>query len=264
MTSRPAGTGIHAVGRSTRSTVSTNVEIRAGIELPAKRENIELQTDDGLTLVGELATPVSGEAVATMVTLHPLPTAGGFMDSHILRKAAARLPALADVAVLRFNFRGVTSPRGTSEGSFGDGVEERHDLAAAMRFVAERALPNPWLVGWSFGTEVVLRYGLQHPIVGAVLLSPPLRQATGDDVAAWAGSGKRLVTVIPELDDFLRPEEARQRFSAVPEAEFVAVEDGRHLWVGEQQTRRVLSEIVERLNPAVLPLPTTWSPENPV
>src|SRR5690606_34968285 len=121
------GIGIHIVGRSIRSTVSTDVEIRAGIELPATRENIELRTDDGLTLVGELATPVSGEPVATMVTLHPLPTAGGFMDSHILRKAAARLPALADIAVLRFNFRGVTSPHGTSEGSFGEGVrsEER-------------------------------------------------------------------------------------------------------------------------------------------
>ncbi len=59
------------------------------------------------------------------MTLHPLPTAGGFMDSHILRKAAARLPALADLAVLRFNTRGTTSPRGTSEGSFGEGVAER-------------------------------------------------------------------------------------------------------------------------------------------
>ncbi len=236
-----------------------STEIRAGIELPAQREDIELHTDDGLTLVGELALPVSGEPVATMVTLHPLPTAGGFMDSHILRKAAARLPALADVAVLRFNFRGTTSPRGTSEGSFGDGVDEKHDLAAAMRFVADRGLPAPWLVGWSFGTEVALRFGLEHPIVGAILLSPPLHRATADEVAAWAGSDKRLVAVIPELDDFLRPKEARERFASVPELEFVAVEDGRHLWVGEQQTRRVLTEIVERLNPAVLPLPTTWS-----
>lgn len=242
----------------TTDEATTPVEIRAGIELPATRENIELQTADGLTLVGELAMPVGQEPVATMVALHPLPTAGGFMDSHILRKAAARLPALADVAVLRFNFRGVTSPRGTSEGSFGEGIEEQHDLAAAMQLVADRGLPNPWLVGWSFGTEVALRYGLQHPVVGAILLSPPLHRATNADVAAWAGSGKRLVTVIPELDDYLRPEEARKRFSAVPEVEFVAVEDGRHLWVGEQQTRRILTEIVERLNPAVLPLPTSW------
>ena len=235
------------------------VQIRAGVELPASREEIELRTSDGLTLVGELALPLDRQPVATIVALHPLPTAGGFMDSHILRKAAARLPALAGLAVLRFNFRGVTSPRGTSQGSFGDGVDEQHDLAAAMQLVADRGLPHPWLVGWSFGTEVALRYGLQHPIDGAILLSPPLHRATDADLADWAGSGKRLVAVIPELDDYLRPEEAEHRFAAVPETEFVAVEGGRHLWVGEQQTRRVLTEIVDRLNPDALPLPTSWS-----
>jgi alpha/beta superfamily hydrolase len=235
-----------------------SVEIRGGIELPARRENIELHTRDGLTLVGELALPEAAQPVATLVTLHPLPTHGGFMDSHIIRKAAARLPALADVAVLRFNFRSVTSPRGTSEGSFGHGVDEQYDLAAAMDLVLQRQLPNPWLVGWSFGTEVVLKYGLQHPIEGAILLSPPLHRATPDEVAAWAGSGKRLVAIIPELDDYLRPAEAAERFASVPEIELVNVEGGKHLWVGEEQTYRVLTEIVARVNPGVLPLPRTW------
>jgi pimeloyl-ACP methyl ester carboxylesterase len=154
-------------------------EIRGGTVLPARRENIELHTDDGLTLVGELALPETAAPVATLVTLHPLPTAGGFMDSHIIRKAAARLPALADVAVLRFNFRGVSSPRGTSEGVFGHGDDEAHDLEAAMRFVAERGLPHPWIVGWSFGTEVALKYGLRHAIEGAILLSPALAPHVG-------------------------------------------------------------------------------------
>jgi alpha/beta superfamily hydrolase len=234
------------------------IEIRGGTELPATRENVELHTSDGVTLVGELALPEAAEPVATLVALHPLPTGGGFMDSHIIRKAAARLPALADLAVLRFNFRGVTSPRGTSGGRFGHGVDERHDLAAAMQVVRERGLPHPWLLGWSFGTEVALKYGLEHPIEGAILLSPPLHRATAEDVAAWAGSGKRLVVVIPELDDYLRPAEAAERFASVPEVEFVAVEGGKHLWVGEEQTYRVLTEIVARLNPGVLPLPRTY------
>jgi len=234
------------------------IEIRGGVELPATRENIELHTADGLTLVGELALPASHPPVATIVALHPLPTHGGFMDSHIIRKAAARLPALADIAVLRFNFRSVTSPRGTSEGEFGHGVDEQHDLQAAMDFVAERGLPDPWLVGWSFGTEVALKFGLQHPIVGAILLSPPLHRATDAEVAAWAGSGKRLVAVIPELDDYLRPAEAAERFASVPEIELVDVEGGKHLWVGETSTTRVLNEIVGRLNPAASPLPTTF------
>lgn len=236
----------------------TAVEIRGGIELPARRENVELETSDGLTLVGELSLPELSPPVATLVALHPLPTAGGFMDSHIIRKAAARLPALADIAVLRFNFRGVTSPRGTSEGEFGHGLDEQHDLAAAMDLVQSRGLPHPWIVGWSFGTEVALKWGLEHPIEGAILLSPPLHRTTPAELAAWAGSGKRLVAVIPELDDYLRPAEAAERFAAVPETEFVAVEGGKHLWVGEEQTYRVLTEIVARLNPGVLPLPRTW------
>jgi len=232
--------------------------IRSTTMLPATRTDIELHTSDGLTLVGELASPESHNPVATLVCLHPLPTAGGFMDSHIIRKAAARLPALADIAVLRFNFRGVSSPRGTSEGSFGHGDEERCDLDAAMAFVAERSLPDPWLLGWSFGTEVALKHGLEHSVVGAILLSPPLHRTTDHEIAAWAGSGKRLVVVVPELDDYLRPPEALKRFATVPEREFVAVEGGKHLWVGENQTARVLSEIVTRLNPTVLPLPTVW------
>lgn len=234
------------------------VDIRGAVELPALREDVELTTSDGLTLVGELSLPLSGAPVATMVALHPLPTHGGFMDSHIIRKAAARLPALADIAVLRFNFRGVTSPRGTSEGEFGDGITEQYDLAAAMDLVLQRGLPHPWIVGWSFGTEVALKYGRQHPIDGAILLSPPLRRTTPEELAAWAGDERRLVAVVPELDDFLRPAEAAIQFASVPSTEFVAVEEGRHLWVGESQTYRVLTEVVARLNPAALPLPRTW------
>lgn len=234
------------------------MDIRSGVELPARREDIELHTSDGLTLVGELASPLTAPPLATLVTLHPLPTGGGFMDSHVIRKAAARLPAIADLAVLRFNFRGVSSPRGTSEGAWGHGVGEKHDLAAAMAFVAERGLPNPWLLGWSFGTEIALQYGLTYPIVGAILLSPPLKRASDDELAAWAGSGKRLIAVVPELDTYLRPAEARRRFSVVPEAEVVAVEGGKHLWVGEQQTRRVLTEVLKRVNPSALPMPEEW------
>ncbi len=236
----------------------TGIEIRGGVELPARREDVELHTADGLTLVGELSVPLDRDSSATIVALHPLPTAGGFMDSHIIRKMAGRLPAIADLAVLRFNFRGVSSPRGTSGGIFGEGVDERHDLAAAMDLVGDRGLPHPWLLGWSFGTEVVLKYGLEQRIDGAILLSPPLHRATDAEIGAWAGSGKRLVAIIPELDDYLRPAEARQRFALVPEIDLVAVEDGKHLWVGESQTRRVLTEVVRRLNPSALPLPGTW------
>ncbi|AZS40654.1 alpha/beta fold hydrolase [Microbacterium oxydans] len=234
------------------------IEIRGPLELPARREDIELITADGLTLVGELSQPEDAPPVATLVTLHPLPTAGGFMDSHIIRKAAARLPALADLAVLRFNTRGTTSPRGTSDGSFDGGAAEQFDVAAAMDFVRERALPRPWLLGWSFGTELALKYGREHDIEGIILLSPPLHRATPEEVAAWASTDRTVVVLVPELDDYLRPAEAKDRFASIPHATLIAVEGGKHLWVGETQTRRVLTEIVAAVNPSALPLATHW------
>jgi alpha/beta superfamily hydrolase len=235
------------------------MEIRGAVELPARREDVEFETADGLTLVGELASPLDSPAVATLVTLHPLPTAGGFMDSHILRKAAARLPALAGLNVLRFNTRGTTSDRGTSDGVFGEGTAEEADVAAAMRFVTERGLPRPWLLGWSFGTELALKYGRSHPVEGAILLSPPLHRTSAEEVAVWEGDPRRLVILVPEFDDYLRPPEATERFAPVPSATLIPVEEGKHLWVGEKLTRRVLSEIVSVVNPDALPLPTTWS-----
>ena len=239
--------------------MSEVIEVRSGVELPATREEITLHTKDGLKLVGELALPVGGNPTATLISLHPLPTHGGFMDSHIYRKASNRLPALANLAVLRFNTRGTTSPRGTSEGSFDHGVGERLDLEAAVAFAIARGLPNLWLVGWSFGTELALKYGFDKPVLGAILLSPPLHRTSEEELERWANNGKRLIAIIPELDDYLQPEEAAKRFSVIPQLELVAVEGGKHLWVGESSTKRVLDEIVRAVNPSAYPLPETYS-----
>ena len=233
-------------------------EIRATTVLPARREPITLHTDDGLDLVGELALPVGRDPVATLVCLHPLPTQGGMMDSHILRKASYRLPALADLAVLRFNTRGTSSDRGRSQGEFGDGETERYDVAAAVSWATAAGLPRLWLVGWSFGTELALKWGADMTVEGAILLSPALHRAGDADLDAWAATGKPLLVLVPELDDYLRPDEARRRFARVPQAELIAVDRAKHLWVGEPYVRIVLNEIVRRVNPAAAPLPTEW------
>lgn len=238
------------------------VEIRSDVQLPAIREDITLTTADGLTLVGELAMPVAGEPVATLVTLHPLPTHGGFMDSHILRKAANRLPALANIAVLRFNTRGTSSPRGTSEGQFGEGLTERHDVEAAVRFAKSRGLKNIWLLGWSFGTELTLKYGLEHDISGAILLSPPLHRTSEAELLAWARNPKPLVALIPEHDDYLKPVEAAIRFASIPHVRLINVDGAKHLWVGESSTKRVLDEVVGMINPGASPLPEFWTGES--
>jgi hypothetical protein len=235
-------------------------DIRANTVLPARREPVTLETTDGLQLIGELALPETADPVATLVMLHPLPTQGGMMDSHLLRKAAWRLPALADIAVLRFNTRGTVSEAGRSDGEFDEGEAERYDVAAALDLVEYRDLRAPWLVGWSFGTDLALRYGCDPSVVGAVLISPPLRFSTPADLDTWAVSGKPLTAIVPEFDDYLRPAEARERFSVVPQCEVVGVPGAKHLFVGYAET--VLSEVVRAVNPSRSPLPTVWPGES--
>lgn len=234
------------------------IEISSNAELPSRREEIELLTTDGQTLVGELALPVDTAPKTTLVTLHPLPTHGGFMDSHILRKAANRLPAMISAAVLRFNTRGTKSASGQSTGEFTGGDKERFDVAAAVAFCAERSLPKPWLVGWSFGTELAIKYGPDHDIAGAILLSPPLRRATDEDLIRWREFNRPLVALVPELDEFLVPEEAAKRFALVPHAKVYGFDGEKHLWVGEKATRRVLDAIAETVQPGSAPLPTSY------
>ena len=233
----------------------SQIEIRSSVELPANREPVTLNTQDGLHLVAELALPINNNPVASLVMLHPLPTAGGFMDSHIYRKAANRLPALADLAVFRFNTRGTESPHGKSEGVFDGGVAEKFDVMAAVDFVHSRKLPNVFLVGWSFGTELALKYGPELNVLGAILLSPPLHRTSEAELLRWNENSKRLVALIPEHDDYLKPAEAAQRFSVVPKTELINMDQAKHLWVGESATKRVLDEIVAVVNPAKSPLP---------
>jgi uncharacterized protein len=237
-------------------------DIRAATVLPARRAPVTLATEDGLRLIGELALPEHRAPVATLVCLHPLPTHGGMMDSHVYRKAASRLPALADLAVLRFNTRGTASEQGRSEGEFGGGETERYDVEAAVRYAVSAGLPEIWLLGWSFGTELTLRWGLLPGVQGGILLSPPLRRATDKDLDRWAADGRPLTVLVPEFDDYLRPDEARLRFARVPKADVIGVDGAKHLWVGENYVRIVLAEIVAAVNPAALhgaaALPTTW------
>lgn len=238
--------------------------ITANSVLPAIREPIVIRTSDGLNLVGELALPDDREPVATIVCVHPLPTQGGMMDSHLFRKAAWRLPALAGIAVLRFNTRGTQSVAGCSEGEFDGGGAEGLDLAAAISFVRDRALPNPWLVGWSFGTEVILRHPPDSPVAGIVLISPPLRTVAESDLIGWATRPEPIVALIPELDEYLRPAEAEVRFAMLPRTELLAVPRARHLWVGEPFVRVVLDTIVKAAAPGQLDeeeggLPQFWS-----
>ena len=230
--------------------------IRPSTVLPANRRSISIKTADGLNLIGEVATPLANR-VASILCLHPLPTAGGMMDSHVYKKAANRLPAMAGIEIIRFNTRGTTSEAGTSEGSFGEGVTERFDVEAAVEFsFNELGVENLWVMGWSFGTDLALKFARDPRIKGLILLSPPLRTSEVSDLEFWAKDGRPITAFIPEFDDYLQPEAAAVAFKVVPQIKLINVADAKHLWVGEPYVHRVLSEITQIVAPERLPLPT--------
>jgi alpha/beta superfamily hydrolase len=223
--------------------------------LPANRRAITIKTADGLNLIGEVATPI-GNRVASILCLHPLPTSGGMMDSHVYKKAANRLPAMAGIEIIRFNTRGTSSEAGTSEGTFGEGVTEKLDVEAAIEFAFnELGAENLWITGWSFGTDLALKFARDPRVKGLILLSPPLRTSEVSDLEFWAKDGRPITALIPEFDDYLQPEAAAVAFQVVPQIKLINVKDAKHLWVGEPSVYRVLSEITEILSPQSLPLP---------
>jgi alpha/beta superfamily hydrolase len=229
--------------------------VRPSTILPAHRTAFTVTTSDGETLIGEVAAPISGYNGA-ILCLHPLPTAGGMMDSHIYKKAANRLPAMSGIEVIRFNTRGTTSEAGTSSGEFDNGGAERFDVEAMMSYCLDTLkLENLWVVGWSFGTDLALRHAKDPRVKGLILLSPPLRTSQVSDMQYWAADGRPVIALVPEHDDYLKPAEAKIRFAPLTQMEIIAVDDAKHLWVGEPSVYRVLSEITKILAPDRLPLP---------
>lgn len=233
--------------------------IRPSTVLPATRMPISFLTSDGLRLIGEVAAPVNGDQSRGLLCLHPLPTHGGMMDSHIYKKAANRLPEMAGITVIRFNTRGTVSEQGKSEGEFGSGIAEKEDVIAAINYCYEElGIKNLWVTGWSFGTDLALKYARDARVKGLILLSPPLRFSEPADLDFWAEDKRSIIALIPEFDDYLQPEAAREKFASIPQIQIIEVKDGKHLWVGEPFVYRVLSEIVKVVSPDRLPLPTEY------
>jgi alpha/beta superfamily hydrolase len=179
------------------------------------------------------------------------------MDSHIYKKAANRLPAMAGVTVVRFNTRGTSSEAGTSTGSYDNGRAEKYDVEAMIAYCFEAlGIKELWVIGWSFGTSIAISHARDPRVKGLILLSPTLLEIVDSDLEFWAADGRPVIALIPEHDDYLKPAQARQRFSVIPQTKLIAVDGAKHLWVGEPFVHRVLSEIVEVIAPQRLPLPT--------
>ena len=230
--------------------------IRPSTVLPATRTPFTVLTEDGQTLVGEVSAPI-GDSTAAILCCHPNPTGGGMMDSHVYKKAANRLPAMAGITVIRFNTRGTSSEAGTSTGTYDNGRAEKYDVEAMIRYCFDVVkVKELWVVGWSFGTSIALSHARDPRVKGLILLSPTLLDIVAGDLEFWAEDGRPITALIPEHDDYLKPAEAQVRFAIIPQINVIEVEGAKHLWVGEPMVHRVLTEITRVVAPARLPLPT--------
>ena len=229
--------------------------LRPSTVLPSKRTAHVVNTADGVQLVVEVAEPLNPSRGALLMC-HPNPTGGGMMDSHVYKKAANRLPALADLTIVRFNTRGTSSEQGTSTGEYGATKSEKFDVEAMVAFCLDQLnLQNLWVVGWSFGTEISLKWAKDRRIKGLILLSPPLMYTTEAELKFWAEDGRPIIALVPEDDEYLKPQAAREKFAVIPQIDIVEGKGMKHLWLGEPSVQFVHNEIVKHVAPEKYPLP---------
>jgi alpha/beta superfamily hydrolase len=130
---------------------------------PKPLRHIDLHSSAGRLegLYRELQDPA-----AAAVVCHPHPLGGGTLHNKVVFRAARGLEN-ANVATLRFNFRGA----GTSAGKHDEGEGEMDDAAAAIDWV-KRMHPGRKLIvgGFSFGAWVASRVATEMPEVDAIFL----------------------------------------------------------------------------------------------
>lgn len=100
------------------------------------------------------------------VVCHPLTTGGGTLHNKVVFRTARGLEA-ANIATLRFNFRGA----GASGGQYEGGEGEQEDVIAAIEWVKKKHPGKKLFVGgFSFGSWVSSRVAWERPDVDALFL----------------------------------------------------------------------------------------------
>ena len=131
----------------------------------------------------------------TAVLCHPHPQYGGSMHDAVL-DTTARVLLDHGVNCLRFNFRGV----GGSAGQYDNGVGEVDDLMAVANWVvAENPEHSLWLLGYSFGSNIVARSLDTLSPDHAVLIAPPI----GMMDFSGATANESLYAIAGSNDDFV-------------------------------------------------------------
>lgn len=204
-------------------------------------EQIRFDTDDGVTLEGEVRVP-DGAVRATAVLCHPHPQQGGSKDHPLLWSIRNDL-ASRGFAVVSFNFRGVLG----SGGRYAAGEAETNDARAALG-VAERHGPPPaFLAGWSFGANVALRTAVEDDRVGALaLIGLPLSESSVDlpplpDRQRLRAFDRPVLLLVGEADPFCPVPELKAIGRRLPRAKIEVVSGTDHFfWKREREAAAIV------------------------
>jgi hypothetical protein len=127
----------------------------------------------GIQLEGLLNIQGASPFRGGVILCHPHPQYGGDMD-HPVIKTAVEAASQEGFSTIRFNFRGV----GESEGSYGEGLEERGDVKAVADYLYPRLKNNHSpliLLGYSFGAWAGFPIAIEDErFRGMVAVAPPL------------------------------------------------------------------------------------------
>lgn len=166
---------------------------------------------------------------------------------------APLLTALSDdlsargFSTLRFNFRGI----GSSQGSFGLGVEEVQDALGAIDEIESR-----WpraaigIAGWSFGAAVALRTCPVADVVACAAIAPAVRTREGVTAglppAAELGVQQPLLVVCAQNDDQIPLSECTGWAEGVPGATCVTMPGANHFfWAQYERLSREVGKFFE-------------------
>ncbi|HEX75612.1 MAG TPA: alpha/beta fold hydrolase [Dehalococcoidia bacterium] len=151
------------------------------------------------------------------------------MDNNVILAVGSTLVNRSIIAFM-FNFRGV----GGSGGSFGGGVDEQEDVAAAISWLIsqpEVGVDKVGLLGYSFGATVASAVACSDDRVKAVaLVSPPLELSQVSQLKDCA-KPKLIICGAGDFVVSLQKAELINREAAEPK-QFELVSGADHFWWG--------------------------------
>jgi alpha/beta superfamily hydrolase len=185
---------------------------------------------------------------------HPHPLFGGTMHNKVVFRAA-KAAVREGLPALRFNFRGV----GSSEGEYGNGVGEAHDVRAALDSLSSRFPGAPCvLMGFSFGSVVGLRVGVEdYRVVALVGLGLAVSR---HDYSFLLNSYKPKLFVQGTQDEF-GPKDELERFIAAlpPPTDLHWVEGVDHFFTGKlAELEQVIRKFLRKMGDTVTSDHAAW------